>query len=323
MSTAPGHFTYVVLSHRDPEQVERLAGAIHALSPSADLIVSHDTAGSPAPVLVDDRDRVVERSDGAAWGRFALVDAVLDVFRSLPSTTEWAVVISGQDYPIVALEAWEDELRASGADALFFPLPLSDRVRFGRSRNGFGHNLARYHQRHFHFTGNRAPAIVRKLRWRVQRAATHVQPILSYWVLPDGSRTLGIRRFGTPFDGRFLCYKGTQWMAVSRRAVERVLAVDSEGTLRRYYERTLIPDESYIHTIVGNDPELVVLGRSVSEASFVDHQPNPAVVTPDDLERCLELAEKSQAAFVRKVDTSHPEVPDALDRRLGIERERQ
>jgi hypothetical protein len=320
MSSEPGHFTYVVLSHRDPEQVERLVGALHALSPGAAVIVSHDTAGSPAPAVVDERDRVLERTDGAAWGRFALVDAALDAFRHLPPATDWVVVISGQDYPVVDLAAWEEELRASGADAVYFRMTLSDRVRFGRKRNGYGHNLARYQQRHFHFTGRRGPAVVRRWRWQLQRAATHLQPLLSYWVLPDGSRALGVRRLRTPFDERFLCYKGTQWMALSHRAVERVLAVDREGTLRRYYERTLIPDESYIHTIVGNDPELAVLGRSVSDAAFDAHHPNPEVVTPEELEERLGAAARSRAAFIRKVDPSHPEVLDALDRRLGIER---
>ena len=111
-------FAYIILSHRAPEQVERLTRAIRALSPDARIVITHDTHLAPLPRPLDDRVEVHERAHGPAWGRMGLVDAVLDRMVALEAAGdhEWVAVISGQDFPVRPLDAWEDEIRGLGVN---------------------------------------------------------------------------------------------------------------------------------------------------------------------------------------------------------------
>lgn len=316
-------FAYVVLSHRAPEQVERLTRAIRALSPDARVVITHDTHLSPPPRPLDDGVEVHTRAHGPAWGRMGLVDAVLERLVDLDAAGghEWVAVISGQDFPVRPLAAWEDEVRGLGANAVIHSMPIAERMRWGRDRDVLGRVLSRYEHRHFHLPNRGRPPSRTKARarWVLQWLASQVGPVLSYSPLPDGGSVVGVRRLRSPFSAEFPCRKGSQWLALDRAAVRHLLDVDRAGHLRPAYETSLIPDESYIQTIVTNAPHLRVARRAVTADRFEPPgNPHPITVTAERLPELLGLAEETGAGFLRKFDAELPGTIDELERRLGV-----
>jgi hypothetical protein len=86
------------------------------------------------------------------------------------------------------------------------------------------------------------------------------------------------------------------------------------------YETSLIPDESYIQTIVTNAPHLTVTRRAVTADRFEPlGNPHPVTVTADRLPELLALAEETGAGFLRKFEEELPGTIDELERRLGLE----
>lgn len=94
--------TYVAMSYRDFEIVQRLAERIREVSPSANVVVRHD-------VRHGDLDRstlagAVYRPSAARllWGHWSMVEAQVAEMRWVRERLDpdWLVFISGQDFPV-------------------------------------------------------------------------------------------------------------------------------------------------------------------------------------------------------------------------------
>lgn len=315
-------FVYLVLSHRLPEQVVRLVAAIRALSPTSRVVVLHDATASEPPVI-DDAMVTVEMRPRGVWGTFSLVDCVLDRVARLERDDDdwrWVALVSGQDFPVTDLAAWERRLLAAPENALIDETVIGQQLRWGAGRNRPARDLTRYVHRH-----RRPPRLLagngrvrRRYRWTLQRIAEHLAPVVSYFPLPAGGSTVGVRRLRTPFGPGFPCRKGSQWLAFDRLAAQRLVATDA--ALRAYYRSTLIPDESYIQTVLLNDPALVCRDTPLT-ATLWDPRwnPHPATLTTANLAPVLEWAESSGAAFARKFDVTIDAEPlETLERRLRV-----
>lgn len=69
--------------------------------------------------------------------------------------------------------------------------------------------------------------------------------------------TLKVAQIGTPFSSKYDCYVGSTWFCLSRKMAEYVLdELDRNPKLIEHYRGTLSPDESIIHTVVGNKDDL-------------------------------------------------------------------
>lgn len=124
--TEVSRFVYILMCHEDPEAIERLVRRVVFLSPTADVIVR-----CAIPTVIDaDRvqragGRLFESRQHVVWGNWTLTEAVLEVLEHAVRTSDadHIVLVSGQDYPIRALQAWEAQVRSSAADALVDAFP--------------------------------------------------------------------------------------------------------------------------------------------------------------------------------------------------------
>jgi hypothetical protein len=132
------------------------------------------------------------------------------------------------------------------------------------------------------------------------RAARYFQPLLSVEHLPRRRAWfLGTRRALPPWAGR----TGSQWMALSRRGVQCVL--DADPALAEFYRDTLIPDQTYLQTVLGRSS----LPLALRAVTYVGRGPG-YVLRKDEVGEVL----AGGAAFARKVDPSaDPEVVRLLD----------
>lgn len=309
---------YIILTHRDWTQVKRLAGAILASSPRARVLIAHDARRETFPSDPGDkRIHVFAHGLDCDWGSWELVEATL---RAMALARElWnpklVCLLSGQDYPVRRLDEWEHEaLAAPGwiGDAR----PLHFQAHWGRRRGEGDDRLTRYTFRWFHAPlakrGIQLPRGAGRFASRVLSAvALRLEPVFGVRYVARGrGRYYGIRR-RTPFTPTSPCYFGAQWLAVRRTELDVLLDQDlAPGSpLRKFYRRTIIPDESALVT------PLSWRGTHTDMAPLTMQQWEPVLDTTvtwtlDD----LEALRSSGSPFCRKVDaTRSGALMDALD----------
>jgi len=318
----PGGAAYVILTHRDWAQVRRLTRAIRSSSPDAFVLIAHDARTTPFPAETGDpRVELFVHGLDTDWGSWELVEASLRALaearrRDDPSMV---VLISGQDYPIRPLAEWEAQVLATGgwvgtAEALHYT------PHWGRRRGEGRDELTRYTFRWFRTPlarfdiriGGRAGRMLRRVRGAI---ALRLEPILGVRVVRRGRGVhWGIRR-RTPFTADRPCFSGSQWLALCRPELDRLLDEDlAPGSrLRRFYRRTIIPDESALVTpLAWRSPPADL--PPVTDVTWDVELDQPTTCTLDDLDRLV----SSGSAFCRKIDpVASADLLDALDRRIA------
>jgi hypothetical protein len=288
---------YVVISHRGPDQVLRLARTLRTGSPDCTLVIHHDDR---AAKLDEDALRELGRVERVlpptpvAWGWASQLDMLLRCLRHALERVDfdWLVVLSGQDYPVRPLEVSERELRDSAFDAYVETMPVEPP---DWSRGDADEFARRYFYR---YRAIRPPG--RLLR----RAASTARPLLTLRDMPWGT-VLGVRSGGPGLPVR----RGTDWLTLSRRAVEVVTRAPE--AVVRHYRRTLSPTESLPHTVLAADPSLHLSGDPRRYSAWVPGSLHPAVLGRRDLDAILASGTDFARKFDMEVDAA---VLDELDR---------
>lgn len=294
---------YLLLSHRLPHQVLRLAATLRGGSPDAPVIVHHDDRQSKLDDVALRRLGGVEllRTTGDIhWGWTSQLDMLL---RCLHWTTDriafdWLVVVSGQDYPARPLHAIERDLAMSAYDG-YVEGAVVQPPRLGQ--RDVGEFARRYFYRY-----QRIP----KPGPATRRAVAAARPVLTLRDMPWGV-LLG-RRCRTPFSAELPCRVGSDWLTLSRPAVETIVGpTRKQQRLLRHYRRTPHATESFPQTVLYAEPSLHLSGDTRRFASWSPGASSPATLRMADLDRIV----ASGTDFARKFDTTvDSAVLDELDR---------
>jgi hypothetical protein len=315
MSENDGRVTYVVLTHRDWAQVRRLAAAILASSPDATILIAHDARREQFPVQADDaRIEVFAHGRTADWGSWDLVEATLDAFARarIRFDPNLVCLLSGNDYPVRPLREWEAE--ALAADSWVGTAePLRYTPRWGTRRGTGDDRWTRYAYRWFRPPFRMRPTRLAPWRVRLRRAVfLRLEPLICLRIVSRGRGLhYGVRRLPSPFTSARPCYLGSQWLAVRRAELDRLLDVDfAPGSrLRRLYASTIIPDESALVTALSRVAPPSDL-PPVSHMRWDAARDQPVTWTLADLDELT----ASGSPFCRKVDPAlSAGVVDALD----------
>ncbi|MBD8078944.1 beta-1,6-N-acetylglucosaminyltransferase [Cellulosimicrobium arenosum] len=316
-SDQPAPFAYLVLGHRRPAQVSRLVRRVLELSPGATVLVHWDASSQePPPADLPDGATVIGHRVRTRWGDWSLVEATLALLSAgQRAGCGWSVLVSGEDWPVRDLTEFEHEVRTSGADALLRSRPVE------RSRSEDGdHPLAWDETRRYGARWTMLPrprlavparvldAVVRRLERRAGRHERY-PAVMNFW---GRGYAVALRDAPFPVPGWTL-HKGEQWMALGPAA--RTAALDAPRAVVRHFTRTLVPDESFLHSVVHNTTGLRVKDRPTTYAPWerFDRRPH-LVLRPED----LESARGSGAAFARKVgDGPLGAITEDLDRLVG------
>ena len=295
---------YLIVSHRNPDQVLRLVRVLNE-GPAARVLVRHDQSGSPLPAAAIEQagGTVLEGKTSFEWGGWSQLRAMLRLLELAREAADpdWLLVVSGQDYPLRPLADIERDLAAGEHDALLgdaweleldrLPPPPQDEF------------FLRYAYRHYP-APRRAPRLPGRLR-----------PLAYLRERPPPLRPLvGVRRLRTPFDGDSRCFVSADWLTLRRPALDAVLDVARhDRRLRRFYRRSWIPTESFFATVLLNHPSLRVARQNRRFLSFPGPlTPHPETLTSADIERLA----ASGCDFARKFDADlDAEVLDLLDQR--------
>jgi hypothetical protein len=295
---------YVVVSHRNPDQVLRLVAALEE-GPAAEVLVRHDERRSTLDEagLARLGARLLRDELEFEWGGWSQLQLLLTCLERAAEELDpdWLLVLSGQDYPLRPIAEIEDDLAAGGVDAMLgqaweldvrrLPDPPAEEF------------FLRYAYQHYPMPAC-TPRLPRALR-----------PLAYLRELPPPRRPkLGLRRARLPFGDGLRCFVSADWLTLNRKALAAVLAAAGERReLMRYYRRVAIPSESFFATVLLNDPSLRVARDNRRFVSFAAPlTPHPETLTSVDLDRLL----TSGCDFARKFDAEvDSKVLDALDER--------
>ena len=281
---------YFVMSHVNAEQVDRLVRRL-ASEPDTAVFVRHD--GTKHALALDafaglTNVHVAAAADAVGWGSFAQVQSMLDGIKTALASGipfSWLVLLSGQDYPCTDLGALHQRLMASRVDGYLDHVPAEHRK---LRRENASRYLFRYSP-----VAPRWRALNRRL-WRLNA----LQPFVRFNDTRAGS-SIGFadRR---PFAKRRL-YRGSFWWTLSRRCVEELAAVErTQPDLVEAYKRRLHPDESFVQTVLLNNPAYTFGNDDLHYLRWDDPRSgSPAILRAEDLPKIL----ASRKPFARKFDT--------------------
>lgn len=285
---------YVVLSHRNPEQVLRLVRAL-CEGPAAHVLVRHSQSQSRlAAVEVEQAGgSLIEEDVELEWGGWSQLQLILCCLRRAAELDpDWTLVLSGQDYPLRPLTEIEADLAASNSDARLGSVREVEPHRItGRSDEFFLRTAYRHYTRP---------------RW-LPHLPHALRPLVYVRELPP---LVGVRRL-RPLP--FRLHTSADWVTLGRRGLAAVLAAAEDRRLMRAFRRVAVPSECFFATVLLNEPGLRVERDHRRFIFFAAAGvPHPETLTSAD----LELALSSGADFARKFDTEiDPHVLERLDER--------
>jgi hypothetical protein len=273
--TSELRIAYFISSYGPPDQLRRLLRTLRKAHPSAELVVHHDVFRSTLEpsVVAEVGGHLLTSPFPIIWSDLSMDRARARVYRWALENLEfdWVVLLSEQDYPIAPLQDLVRRLGESGADAIIDAERVADiddpqdRADCER-RYGYQYvSLPNWRWRRTAPDTTRDTGICQGqregLRSRVRALAPVVMSRVQRWVyvyrMPPELRIptrVGVRmgRRGL-FSASYPCWKNSSWFALSRSGAQRFLElIDENPRLVRYYERTVIPVESFVSTILCN-----------------------------------------------------------------------
>jgi core-2/I-Branching enzyme len=284
---------YVVISHRNPEQVVRLVRVLRE-GPSSRVLVRHDPRGERL-----EREQIeaaggepLENRIKMKWGGWSQLELILACLREAAARhdPDWVLILSGQDYPLRPLADIEADLDASPADAR---LGAVRQVETRRPPAGDDEFFLRCRYRHY--------ARPRVIPSSLPRA---IRPVAYARELPP---LFGVRRI-EPAPLTF--FASADWLTLGRAGLRTVLGASEDRRLMRHFRGVAIPSESFFASVLLGNPALIVERDNRRFASFAPGAAHPDTLTSGDFERLL----ASGADFARKFDAAaEPRLLDMLD----------
>jgi hypothetical protein len=307
---------YAVMSHSNPDQVVRLCERIRRDVPRSPVLVRHDQRSSTlAPTALDHLEDVflLRSPVEVRWGEFSQVEATLELFsEALRRDFTYLMLLSGQHYPLRHLSAFEERLLQQGGDGLVPARRACRPLKWGHWRRE-PLNDARKYKFHYFDLGS-TPLVLQKAVGAVTR---EIEP-LACIRLPHRNSTgkLGIRA-RNPLGG-LPPFCGSTWVALSRRALEQVMArMERRPKVVEAFRHSSHADEALFHTLVWTDPELKPRNEDPTYVRWPREEFSPRVLTIDDYEALRTAPEWFARKFDISVDAS---ILDALDEHASGQR---
>ena len=300
---------FLILNHRHPAQLVRLLSALRSQLPDSPIVVHHDAFHGelPSPVIEPfSNTHLLTSGKRIFWGDSSITEVCCWSLAWMREHLEfdWVVLLSAQDYPIKPLAGLGDDLAGNGADAVFRATPISEVTRAVERVDMRNRYLYQYRPARADRPGSLLGGVRKSLRRSTGGlifALNMAQPLFKIYRLPDGMPyRFGWRARWMPFDESGPCWKGSQWFAMSRGALDYVLTYMADHPeYVDYYRRTMVPDESMIATIVFNSPDLRVANRDVTYTRWANWQSgHPDTFRDGDLPELIAAPQY----FARKFD---------------------
>lgn len=249
---------FLIQSHKEPTQLARLARVLRRGCPTCQVLVSHDFRAAPLPASTfgdDPHVHIIEGKGGR--GDFEIVDGYLAALRWARENIDydWVTNLSGQDYPVSSLAGFAAELAAAEHDGFLhhFDAVQQNADQMQPMHWPRGHGYGRYYFQYRKVKDR--PSVIERAALKWPRVAFE-RFDAPYRINTAYGLLLGRRAAVTPFTARFRCYAGSYWHTIRRRCADYLLDfADRKPHIVAYMRCVLIPDESFVQTVLVNEPE--------------------------------------------------------------------
>lgn len=224
---------FILQVHNHPDQVNKF---IHQLiaDNQADVYVHIDRKSygqMKEKIIKSPNVIIIEESVNIEWGDISQVDATLLLLKK--------VLEANKDYDFVCLRSGQDLLVKNG-----FKTYLSENKTsiFMTSRKLSEGDLG--------LVKIKWPKIMRK-----RYANFHPIRMVRRLLMSFFSKGINLLPNRYDFPKNYSFYKGSQWFSLPLEVVEYIMQfLDENKWYYNFYENTLVPDESFFHTLIMNSP---------------------------------------------------------------------
>lgn len=300
---------YALYTHKDVPAIERLVNRLTAEPSTAGVAIHHDSDAGPLHAQFDHPDKVavVAKPYSVKWGHWSQVQASIASLRLLFArfSCDWAITLSGQDYPIVSLPKVSSFFDTAEVDAFVESEPV--RARFSEDYERGRRRGWRYDYRYYAIPDSVNRRVSRKV---IRTLARFESLFCGTWWFDHDRVYFGIR----PLTERPEMVGGSDWLMVNRKAAHVLFTRFMDRKFTKHFRRSMIPSEAFFATAL--DGQVAVDGDPRRYAQFPDfYAEHPILLTMDH----LDSLESSDALFARKVDSSKSkELLNALDRQTSV-----
>lgn len=307
---------FLIQTHKNPDQLERLVLTLRTGCPGSLVVISHHYRAEPLPpsLFAGVPDIHVVAGNGGR-GDFSILDGYLAALRWVRDNEiefDWLTNLSGQDYPVSSLRKFVQELSCCPHDGFLhhFDVLRHDPQEMSPMTWDAGHGFDRYYYQYTKLKNDLnlgARAALRLPRLAIERLTDSIRINTAYGLM------IGRKADETPFEPRFRCYAGSYWHTVRQQCARHVLDfVETRPEVVAYFRRVLIPDESFVQSILVNHSDFCFENDNRRyfdmRGSRLGH---PKSLTEDDIPRFT----GGRYVFARKIEWERgPSMFDRLDR---------
>ncbi len=298
---------YLIMSHKDPEQIYRLIRTIKRLNPNSHILLSHDSINCTLDIsMLQTFSGVDVQYTTAERGDFSLIYKYFSAIKYLFSNKidfDWLITLSGQDYPTQPLSELEYLLSTTEYDGFLQYFKVFSPESPWSIREGSQRYLYQY-KRMFSSLPNWIISIVKAIK-----IVNYLQPFIrihSSYGLRIGLKLKSI------FNNNFQCYGGYFLSILSKECVEYLdYFYHNKSRVVKYYKSVLQPEESFIQTALVNSKKFKLYNecKHYFDFSKTSHG-HPAILT----EKNYTAMTQRKYYFARKFDVNvNSKILDILD----------
>jgi len=290
---------YLITAYNNPKHLNRLVRALDDINIDFYIHIdkkSKTTFNLPSlPNLFILKNRIK-----IYWGGYSIVDAELRLIKTAANKYhyDYFILLSGTDYPVKSNKYIKNFLQKN-YDKEFINLckmPYNN-----KSLDRINYYYISTYKKNLSFNN-------------------FIKRIINLSI-----RKLKIKRkFPKKYD-HYILYAGSQWWAFSSKAISYILNfIDNNPEFVNFYKHTLIPDELFFHTIIGNSPLKTNVINSITYSNWARN--NPAHPSHINFEHIQILSKKtvksvygngqSNLLFARKFSDSCNEILNIIDNKF-------
>ncbi|MEO5925024.1 MAG: beta-1,6-N-acetylglucosaminyltransferase [Bryobacteraceae bacterium] len=293
------NIAYLVFAYKHPQLLRRSTAALS--SPHSSFFVHIDLKSDieEFSAIAGPNIHFAPRRIPVYWAEFSGVRAIVGLMRqaleTMPSV-DYVVLLSGSEYPLHGSAYIHDFFHTNRGQEFINMVRVP--------HEPAGKPLARINT------------------WRLE--STHPAGRWATRVL--GKFGLDQRDYRKHLRG-WEPFAGNTWWALTADACRHVLkTVDEKPFLEEFFRESFAPEESFIHTILGNSPFRTNVRRNLLYEDWSLRLAHPAMINEQHLAyfeeqgrvRVEDCYGSGEVLFARKLDDSSLDLVDRLDRRAAI-----
>jgi hypothetical protein len=286
-----GSVLWVVFAHTNPGHLRELVGQLVEHSPACRVVVHLSMTGELTPEELPDlagpQVSFAEPRYAIRWGDTSLFRAIRLVLEAVVQDAEqqWVGVVAGDVAPVRPLEELSEFLASIPDDGVVahrhIPPPSFASVPTEEQK--------RYYYRYRPIIRRREVSESQNALLRLVGLGLALLPGVSFRRMRRGStHRIGVRQLRPFFDDQHRCYRGGPFAFFRTSTLRRTFRQHPvDGPMQRHYERTVLPEESGLVSMMKTDPNVRLLDRDLVAGIWEAFSAHPTPVTQREAARLL------------------------------------